>query len=366
MRKDKKMRLINNSEIGKRILAFLLVMVMLFSITPLTNFITLIEQVSANVMDIDRAGRENLVWASNATPTQPESNTLAFYDENNERLDEINDNKGYVIISATENSCQYYLGDSDGNRLNNVTYKVVHNNSVASVAEDGKVTKTRAGFVEIEATYNQISKNYVICFLAKDNMKFKNGNSAVIQTTYVGNPNEIINKPESDGRNIIYSVQDNNGNPSSLIEFNNGVISKCNGAGNVKIIAKAQRDTVFFPVEDEDWDKVYYDEAEISYDLEIKLSDRTTFEFEQEIGESTTKYHGMSFRNRALIDEGDNSIIMYSSSDKSIASVDNSGNVKAVAAGTTTIKANITFPTGEVTTLYTTITVTDPPKTTTK
>ena len=58
--------------------------------------------------------------------------------------------------------------------------------------------------------------------------------------------------------------------------------------------------------------------------------------------------------------------VTYESVDKKVASVDNSGNVKAVAAGTTTIKANITFPTGEVTTLYTTITVTDPPKTTTK
>ena len=58
--------------------------------------------------------------------------------------------------------------------------------------------------------------------------------------------------------------------------------------------------------------------------------------------------------------------VTYESVDKKVATVDNSGIVKAVAAGTTTIKANITFPTGEVTTLYTTITVTDPPKTTTK
>lgn len=322
------MRLINNSEIGKRILAFLLVIVMLFSITPLTNFITLIEQVSAKVMDIDRAGRENMVWASNATPTQPESNTFAFYDENHKRLDETNDNKGYVIISATENSCQYYLGDNDGNRIDNVTYEVVHNNSVALVDEDGKVTKIQDGFVEIKATYNQISKKYVICFLGETVINFNEFMNNVISTTNYGKEQIAnIQTPISDERNISYSIEDNNGNPSSLIELNNGVISKCNGAGNVKIIAKVQRETVLFPVEDEDWGKTYYDEAEISYDLEIKLSGRTTFEFEQEIGESTTKYHGMSFRNRALIDKSDNSIIMYSSSDESIASVDNSGNV---------------------------------------
>lgn len=56
--------------------------------------------------------------------------------------------------------------------------------------------------------------------------------------------------------------------------------------------------------------------------------------------------------------------VTYETVDKKVATVDNSGVVKAVAAGTTTIKANITFPTGETTTLYTTITCVDPPKTT--
>ena len=58
--------------------------------------------------------------------------------------------------------------------------------------------------------------------------------------------------------------------------------------------------------------------------------------------------------------------VTYETSDKKLATVDTAGVVKAVSAGSPTIKANITFPTGEVTTLYTTITVTDPPKTTTK